>query len=250
MTDLPRSTNLRSIPAAVAAAIAHTPDETIGGAPPAGPFLTISREFGSEDPTLYPLLIQKLNIALPHQRAWLSYDRELVEKVAADHDLAAPLVATLDQESHSWLDDLRKGLSVHLSSEPLDAFAIYRRVAQTVRALAKSGRVILVGRGGAFIARDMSHGVQVRLVAPTEIRVAAIARCQGISLDDARQQVAMRDEAQLAFYYRHWPTVAAADILTATFNTARIDTETLADTIVSLVVAKASAMSGAKSGKA
>ena len=40
-----------------------------------------------------------------------------------------------------------------------------------VRALAEVGRVIIVGRGGVFITRDLPGGIHVRLVAPREWRV-------------------------------------------------------------------------------
>ncbi len=240
MSDQSSVSHFRPIPAAVVAAVKQTPDEASRRRKPAGPFLTISREVGSDDPALYPLLVERLNAALPHERAWMYYDRELVEKVAADHALAAPLVATLGAESHSWLDDLRQGLSVYVGSEPVDEYAIYRRVAQTVRALAKNGRVILVGRGGVFIARDMPHGVHVRLLAPLEDRVAAYAKREGLSLEQARRRVTESDAAQESFYQRYWPKQAmAGESFTTTLNTSQLDTATLVEVIVGLVVGRA-----------
>src|SRR5690606_37104 len=90
------------------------------------PFVTISRQAGAGAWTLAQELVAHLNEVDRGAVPWTCWDRELVEKVAADHNISAELVESLERGSRSWLMDLLSGFSFH---EGTDQFAVYRRVA-------------------------------------------------------------------------------------------------------------------------
>src|SRR6266568_5245832 len=139
-------------------------------------FITISRQPGISTDGFADYLASHLNAKSPGWKVW---DRELVEKVATDHHIAAELVAALGQSGRSWLEDFVRGLS--MSAGPLEEQAVYRRVATTIRALAQAGKAIVIGRGAVHITANMLGGVHVRLVAPWGYRVWRLADELGIS---------------------------------------------------------------------
>jgi hypothetical protein len=124
------------------------------------PFVTIAREAGAGGRSLSHALADALNQRDDTTR-WRAFDRELVEKVAADHQISETLVESLEKKTRSWLDEL-------LVSGPESSFGVYRRVAATIRALAEVGGAVIVGRGGVFVTEGLPGGIHIRLVAPLE----------------------------------------------------------------------------------
>jgi hypothetical protein len=108
----------------------------------------------------------------------------------------------LEDERPSWLEAALVGLT---SGDWPEEWKVYRRVAETIRALAEMGRVIIVGRGGLFITRDMPGGIHLRLVAPLEHRVATTVTATGASKECAASIVREKDRNRQSFYRRHWP---------------------------------------------
>ena len=141
------------------------------------PFITISRQAGAGGRTFARALADRLNEADPEQRPWSVWDRELVEKVAREEQIPVTLVEELEVGvSHRRaFQDFLASLSAK-NDEDLDEFQVYRRVAHTVRGLARAGRAIIVGRGGVYATVDLPTGVHVRLVAPLQDRVRHMAQ--------------------------------------------------------------------------
>jgi hypothetical protein len=201
-------------------------------APPA-PFVTISRQAGAGGRTVAHALAALLNQRCPGALPWTVWDNELVERVAAEHHLPLSRVAALEEQRPSWLEEALGSLA--LSGPPADEAAIFRGVAATIVALARLGRVVIVGRGGAFLTAGLPGGVHVRLVAPVEYRVAATARAMNCSPREAADRVTETDHAREAFYRRHWPTRSLTpENFTATFNAAAIKTDLLAECVALL----------------
>jgi len=197
------------------------------------PFVTILREAGAGGSTLAHALADALNERAGNGH-WPAFDRELVEKVAEDHEISASLVEGLEEKSHTWLDKL-------LVSGPSSEFGVYRRVAATIRALAEVGSAVIVGRGGVFVTRDLPGGIHVRLVAPPDWRVRRVAATRGLSLREAERQVRETEELRAAFYRSRWPDKdIAAEHFDLTINTARVDPERLVRALVAIVPTRAS----------
>ena len=203
---------------------------------PAAPFVTLSREPGAGAWSSAQPLVDALNAAFPSpEQPWTWWDRELVEKVAADHHIAKPLIDSLEESHHSWLTDFLSGLCAE-NSEFADEALIFSKVASAIRALANTGRVVIVGRGGVFITRQMPGGVHVRLVAPLEKRIERMAAFLNVSRDKAAATVRDMTRTREAFYRRYWPQEPIRpELFTATLNTAAMSPETVVSVIVELV---------------
>ena len=218
---------IRSVPVPV-----HEPAE----APSAfKPFITISREPGAGAWTLAQQLVAALDAPGGGEHAWTCWDRELMEKVATDQNIHAPLMQSLEESSHSWLSDFFGSLSMS-NAAPGDEASLYTKVAGTVRALAQAGHTIIVGGGGVFITRRMPGGIHVRLIAPLEHRIAALAQREGVSKDEAAARIRRLEKNRQSFFKRYWPKeLISPESFTVTLNTARIKSGTIVEIIRALV---------------
>ncbi len=183
------SENVRPIMAALKTLSLETKPRAERGEAPA-PFITLSRQPGSGAWMLAQEFVETINADHPDGPHWTCWDRELVEKVAADHHLSERLIESLEDVDHSWLAQFLSGISF---SGDYDAMRVYRRVAATIRALAQAGHVVIVGRGSGFITRNMAGGIHLRLVAPLEHRICIIERTLNITRQQAADWIAQAE---------------------------------------------------------
>jgi len=198
--------------------------------PPRGtlPFVTITRLAGAGGSTVAHALADALN-ERESELHWETFDRELVEMVAENHDISTPLVEKLENKSRNWLNRL-------LVSGTESEFGVYRRVAETIRALSEAGGAIVVGRGGVFITRDLPAGIHIRLVAPREYRVRHLVETRGWSEEKAEEFVRETDLGRMKFYKSRWPDKnLEAEVFHATFNTALVGTPSIVKAMLAIV---------------
>ena len=216
------------------------PRATEGGrAAPHLPFVTISRQAGAGGETLAKRLVDRLNAVDPAGAlAWTTWDRELVQKVAAEYHVPEPLVESIGSGGRSLWREFLDGFQSISDPQHLDEFQLYRRVAAIIRSLAHAGRAVVVGRGGVYATNDIPGGVHVRLVAPLEYRIERMARVRNVSEQEAADEVRRRDRARETFHRRYWPGSALLpEIFTITLNTAAVPEETLIECILPLIPA-------------
>jgi cytidylate kinase len=217
----------------------RTAEETPAGvltreARPVWPFVTISRQAGSGGITFGRMLAERLNRSLPAKdHPWNCLDRELVERIAHDHHLSTELIDSLEKSSHTWIEEFISGFA-HADHSPSD-MAVFRRVMQTMRALARAGHVILVGLAGEQMTRGMPGGLYVRIIAPFDWRVKNLARNDGISEEDARHKVRLLDKDRVAFVAKFWPHVDRAEFFHVTLNASLLSEEQMTDCVVPLI---------------
>ena len=226
--------NIRPIIAAIASSmkVVNSPADSPKGVVP---FITISRQAGVGGPKLADRLAAALNENDKSERPWHVFDRELVEKVAADHEISQSLIDAMDESDHSWINDVLAGMKATGRTESTQ-FNVYRRVAETVVGLAEAGKVVIVGRGGANICQAMPGGVHIRLVAPIEWRIEKLAETEKISESRAARRVRDLDENRESFFTRFWGKDALEpERYTVTFNAARVSEEQVVEAVLALV---------------
>jgi cytidylate kinase len=202
------------------------------------PFVTISRQAGAGGHTVARALADRLNALDPGELPWTVWDRELVEKVAREEHIPVALIESLELEGprRNAFQDFLASLSAKNDAADLDEFQVFRRVAHTVRALARAGRAIIVGRGGVYATADLAGGAHVRLVAPLRDRVAHMARVLDLSEHAAAAEVRRRDRNRETFHRRYWPDKALLpEIFTITLNTARAGEGAMVESILPLI---------------
>jgi len=197
------------------------------------PFITISRQPGISTDAFATHLATRLGTP---SAPWKVWERELIEKVAADHHMATEVVAALGRSGRTWFDDFVRGLTI--SAGPPEELAVYRGVAAAIRALAQAGKAIIIGRGAVHITANMPGGVHVRLVAPWGYRVWRLADELGVSRDEAAKEIQRLEHEREQFYRRYWQHHAPTpEVFSVTLNAVAGDAEHLAECVLPLVEA-------------
>jgi cytidylate kinase len=207
---------------------------------PVYPFLTISREPGAGAIGVGHQLADALNAELVgDEKKWTCWDREIVEKIAADHNLSERLVEGVVEKDHSWISSFLSSLSF-TDTQHADEDMVYSRAKQTIGALASAGRVVIIGRGGVFITHRLPGGIHIRLVAPFEKRVAHMVKTFGLSEKTAAARIREIEKNRRVFFKMHWPNRSLApDQFALTINTAEVESPAIVQGVKALVEQKA-----------
>lgn len=197
-------------------------------------FVTVSRQPGAGTISFSHRLAERLN--QDGQNDWSAWDRELVEKVSAEHGISKEIIEMIPDRRHNWLDELLQTFSTTQNSPDLVDIRAYKRVIMTIRALATAGHAIIVGQGGTFITQRMPAAIHLRLVAPVEHRTKYMAERDKLSLSEAAARIADVDLRRNDFYRRYWPgTVIAPETFTMTLNSAELSTDDLVTCVLPLI---------------
>lgn len=157
---------------------------------PKKPFITISREYGVGAFEVSGKIVDALNSSKKSDLEWAAYDKNLLDKIAQDLGLSKSLADTLTSNARSQLTEL---FQTSFSKFPTQV-AIYRKLAETVRTMAYNGNVIIVGRAGNIITKDMSNGFHVRLIAPAKWKINRLTQLYGKPQKDAEQAIITKDK--------------------------------------------------------
>jgi cytidylate kinase len=160
------------------------------------PVVTISRQAGVTATAVSRRLAEILNQRHPGPTPWLEFGRQLVERIASDHHLSEDLVARFDEHDRSWFEHLTAGITGSATGTD-----IAMKSAKTIRALAKVGRAVIIGRAGQCILAGMKHVVHVRLIAPLEWRAAQYPRDVDAA-PEANEQTLRRIDSERARYVK------------------------------------------------
>ena len=167
------------------------------------PVITIGRQFGAGGKTVAQMLARKLKVDV--------LDSQLIDEVAHRLQLPKEEVEAEDEQPGSLLHRLLMALG-SASGEPMippetaawnppnvdPVFDMRRAVLEitqhVIKEAAREGDVIIVGRGGAYILRDLEGALHVYLRAAEAIRVKAVMARLKLSEGEARRRVKQTDE--------------------------------------------------------
>lgn len=150
------------------------------------PFVTISREFGCEGTELAIYLTNILNerLAAGDDRKWAYYDKNLLDKIAEDHNLKKDIIEAAEERSRGLVEQY---LSKVLADKP-DDYDVFQYLVSAMTTLAKRGHVVLVGRGSNIVTQGLKGGVHLRLYSGESFKVH---RLKGLheGLPDDRDEI-------------------------------------------------------------
>lgn len=155
----------------------------------AGPFITISRQFGCHGFSLGLLLLEILNDEA-NEIPWKIYHREILTRLATETNMAEELLDRERRAKPRVLVDFFRSLS---KGKVPSGYEIRNRITAIIRGLAVQGHAILVGQGSAGAAADLPNGLSIRLEAPEEWRVKQIAFREGLTETQARLRIRAKE---------------------------------------------------------
>ena len=191
--------------------------------------VTISRQAGCGAVIIAEKLAQYLQHHSPQDDAkWTVFDRGLMDKVLADHQLPKYLAQFLPEDRVSQIEDtLADIFGVHPPTQK-----VVQQTAETLLQLAELGNAILIGRAGNIVTAKLPKVLHVRLVAPLDDRIERICRDDHKTPNEARRFCIEEEQARA----RYVKTYFNADINDAllyhlVINTSRVGCDTAAKII-------------------
>jgi cytidylate kinase len=205
----------------------------------AGPVITISRQTGCGASRIAWGICEKLNQKKPTlktERKWNLISREILLKSAEELNLdPRALNHVISDSNRGMMDQIVDALSSH--SHKSD-HKILKTVQEVIRQFGTNGKVVILGRGGASICRDIKHSLHVKLEAPEEWRVTEIARRLDFSKAFATEYIRKHDAERdllIAKLFGRKPELSDYDVQ---FNRAGFTENELVDAIIHLATIK------------
>lgn len=151
-----------------------------------GPVITISRYFGcpanlcAND--LAELLTEMEGV---HDNPWKVINKEILEQAAKELGLTPEKIEFVFKfEKRSAVDEILESLSnKYYKSER----KIRNTIRDVIRTIGEEGRVIIVGRGGVALLKDIPNSLHVKLFASLDYRIEGISKSHEISHSEARR---------------------------------------------------------------
>ncbi len=166
----------------------------------AGPVITISREYGCHGmriaEKLCELLTEKSRVS-GENKEWRWISKEILEESAKELKLSSGLVKKLSDYKHS---SFFKDLALFFSEDfyPGDA-KIKNTIAKYIHDEAEQGYVIIVGRAGEAITKNISRSFHVKLEAPIDWRAKVVAEEENITVAEAKKECLEQDKRREQF---------------------------------------------------
>jgi len=155
-----------------------------------GPVVTISREYGCPAKRLAGMLTSTLNrLELENysKNRWKWIGKELLDEASKELNLKPETVREIvNTEQKNVLDDII--LSLSHKYYPGD-HKIKDTIGHIMRSFAEQGHVVIVGRGGVSITRNIPNSLHIKIMAPLEWRINDVSKRQMISLGEAEKKI-------------------------------------------------------------
>ncbi len=152
----------------------------------AGPVITISREYGCPAKSVAKKLTQALTEInkKKNKPEWRWISKELLHEVAKELQMdPSNIKYVFDYQKKGLLDDI---LSSHLNKYYKSDRRIRNTIAKVIRNISYDGNVIIVGRGGVAITKEVPKSLHINLEAPLEWRTLRTSEKNCLSIEDAR----------------------------------------------------------------
>jgi len=166
--------------------------ESVLSKPPAddGPVITIARLTGCDARQVAEIVVDNLN-RVHGTSKWHWIDKDIIHAIARELNTEPPQIESFyEGKVTSDISEMIKAFS--------GGFVTSQRVKKAMKdvvlSMAREGHLVLVGRGGVSIARDIADALHVRLIAPFYWRVENVMKKKGMTVEAAEEYVIDTDE--------------------------------------------------------
>jgi cytidylate kinase len=192
--------------------------------------IAVSREAGSRGGSIARRAARKLG--------WRVYTQDVMEYIAQEGAFRQEIADTLEPPLLDWVDQRLQAL---LKEQSLSQHPSLVDLARIVLGLGARGEVVLVGRGAGSILPSEAT-LHVRIIAPLADRIAYMSQWMRLTLQEASEQVRLRDGRRAEFvethFHRRPGDVYQYDLL---LNSSLLGEELCAELIVQAARAKIAA---------
>ena len=155
-----------------------------------GPVITISRLTGCDGREVAAELVAQMNLRFNTNR-WKWVDKDIIYHAA--HELRTDPNRVETYYQSLGMADISQMIMAFSGSYVTDS-SVKKAIREVVLSIARDGYVVIIGRGGVSITRDMANALHVRLVAPLYWRVQNVMRKKGMIIEKAEEYTLQTDE--------------------------------------------------------
>ncbi len=179
--------------------------------------ITISRQLGSLGTEIAKAVAEKLD----YQCA----EKELIWKMMLDYGMQICDVQSLDEKTPPRWDFLSIQRRTFLNF-----------IQKVIYELARKSRVVIVGRGGQLILKDLPGTLHVRVFAPANVRVRRLVENTGVN-ETYAEQIIMQNDHDSSGYIRSFFNADWADpcLYHLLINTGALELNTAVELIIKAV---------------
>jgi cytidylate kinase len=200
-----------------------------------GPVITIAREMGCPGKKITQLLQDTLNqkaLKESSKAEWKWVSKEIFENAAKELDLEPERIAEAFKHPRGVLDEI-----IHSQSKRyyVNDRRIRKTIGEVIRSMANDGHVIILGRGGVALTRDIPKSLHIYLEAPLEWRAALVGEKNCLSIPDAKKYIKEIDERRMqyrAYYQGKNNDYTTFDVH---FNCMTLSAKEIVDTVIKLM---------------
>lgn len=196
------------------------------------PLVTISRQMGALGEEIAYRTSVILTEMSQGRHPWVVVDKDLGERVIADHHLPMRISRFFSGEQTLSIEEHIEGIF----GISVPGVTMIESMARTVVQLARIGHVIFIGRASHLITAKFPRAVHIRIIGSFDRRVERIAKLKNCSWDEAATEVREVDDQRhhfvSSYFHSNLDDTEHYDML---FNTDRISIEEAAYLIAQLV---------------
>ncbi|MCK4663045.1 MAG: cytidylate kinase-like family protein [Bacteroidales bacterium] len=201
-----------------------------------GPVITISREFGCPSKIIAKLLTETINKKNREKRIkkqWKWISKEILEESAKELGLdASKIEYVFKYEKRGFMDDI---LSSHSKKYYKSDKKIRMVIAEVVRTIGEKGNVIIVGRGGVAVTKDIPKSFHIKLEAPIEWRALLTSEKHDLSFKKAKKFALDSDKKREEFRNSFYGKDTDYTTFDITFNCMTMTNEEIITSIIKIL---------------
>ena len=199
------------------------------------PFITISRQAGTEAHALGRFILMRLaEYEDPDLKTgWDLFDQKLCALIAQNKSLDADYDTLVNEKYRA--EGLHRMVYEMLIGTP-QQYKIQKKIEEVIRLLARLGKVVIIGRAGFLVARDMPGAIHIRLIASMDYRIQDVMKHDNLSEDQAAKNIREIDAERAAFLKSHHNfDIRDLSRFDLVWNMDRIQTPEMVNTMAELV---------------
>ncbi len=205
----------------------------------AGPVITISRQTGCGASRIAWALCEELSkrkVSANAVQKWSFISREILQQSAEQLHLdPSALKHVINDKDRGIMDQIVEALSTHTHKSDQK---ILKTVHEVIRQFGINGNVVIIGRGGAGICKDIKHSLHIRIEAPEKWRITEIAKRFDFSIAYAADYVHKQDAERELLVQKLFGKNPVNSIYDVEFNRSRFTESELVESIIQLALIK------------
>jgi cytidylate kinase len=163
-----------------------------------GPVITIARLTGCPGKKVAQQLTDILNQRYQKNngKPWKWVGKEIFDEAARELELPSNEVQKVFKEKRTIIDEILSSQSQKFYKSDR---TVRKTIGQVIRSMANDGNVIILGRGGVALTRDIQRSLHIYLEAPLEWRAAVISEKQCCTQAEAVKYVKEIDKRRTQY---------------------------------------------------